>query len=75
MVFTDEQFVADVLDPANLREGEQAYLFDAGGYSPLPDTDVLAFVASLPVGCVVLVPEESDEVQFSKTEHGWVFSY
>lgn len=75
MVFTDEQLVADVLDSASLREGEQPYLFDAGGYSPLPDADVLAFVTALPVGCIVLVPEESDEVQFSKTELGRVLSY
>ncbi len=75
MVFTNEQFVADVLGSTSLREGEQPYLLDAGGYSPLPDTNVLTFVASLPVGCVVLVPEECDEVTFSKTELGWVPSY
>lgn len=69
-MYTDEQFVADVLDFASW-----ACLLDAGGYIPLPTTDVLAFVASLPVGCVVLVFEEFDEVQFSKTEQGWVFSY
>ena len=75
MMFTDKQFVAAVLGSASLREGEQAYLLDVGGYSPLPDSDVLAFVTSLPVGCTVFVPEESDEVQFSKTELGWVPSY
>jgi hypothetical protein len=74
-MFTDEQFVTDVLGSASLREGEQAYLLDAGCYSPLPDSDVLAFVASLSVGCVVLVPEESDEVQFRKTALGWEPSY
>jgi len=74
-MFTDEQFVVAVLGSESMREGEQACLLDAGGYSPLPASDVLAFVAALSVGCIVLVPEEGDEVQFSKTELGWVPSY
>lgn len=77
MPYTDDQLISEALDPAAWVSGERPYVYDERGAdsTALPDVNVRDFIEALPLGSTVFVPEELDEVMFTKTELGWVPSY